>query len=108
MSTPQNETLKRTLGMREAVTITVGTVVGVGLFTTGAQIVGSMGSAVILATFMAMVISVYPSHLYAEMSAALPFAGGTYKYAQLSGLWKAARYAGRLELHRIARRRHLR
>lgn len=46
MSTPQNETLKRTLGMREAVTITVGTVVGVGLFTTGAQIVGSMGSAV--------------------------------------------------------------
>lgn len=52
MSTPQNETLKRTLGMREAVTITVGTVVGVGLFTTGAQIVGSMGSAVILATFM--------------------------------------------------------
>lgn len=89
MSTPQNETLKRTLGMREAVTITVGTVVGVGLFTTGAQIVGSMGSAVILATFMAMVISVYPSHLYAEMSAALPFAGGTYKYAQL-GLGKAA------------------
>ena len=52
MSTPQNETLKRTLGMREAVTITVGTVVGVGLFTTGAQIVGSMGSAVIPLTFM--------------------------------------------------------
>ena len=89
MSTPQNEMLKRSLGMREAVTITVGTVVGVGLFTTGAQIVGSMGSAVILATFMAMVISVYPAHLYAEMSAALPFAGGTYKYAQL-GLGKAA------------------
>jgi hypothetical protein len=29
--------LKRSFGMREAVTITVGTVIGVGLFTTGAQ-----------------------------------------------------------------------
>ena len=105
MSTPQNETLKRTLGMREAVTITVGTVVGVGLFTTGAQIVGSMGSAVILATFMAMVISVYPSHLYAEMSAALRRRHVQIRAARTR---KGRRYAGRLELHRIARRRHLR
>lgn len=107
MSTPQNETLKRTLGMREAVTITVGTVVGVGLFTTGAQIVGSMGSAVILATFMAMVISVYPSHLYAEMSAAPPV---RRRHVQIRAARtrKGRRYAGRLELHRIARRRHLR
>ena len=95
MSTPQNETLKRTLGMREAVTITVGTVVGVGLFTTGAQIVGSMGSAVILATFMAMVISVYPvRRRHVQIRAARTR--------------KGRRYAGRLELHRIARRRHLR
>ena len=51
-------TLKRTFGMREAVTITVGTVVGVGLFTTGANVVGDMGPAVILATFVAMLISI--------------------------------------------------
>lgn len=76
-------TLKRTFGMREAVTITVGTVVGVGLFTTGANVVGDMGPAVILATFVAMLISVYPALLYAEMGAALPYAGGTYKYASL-------------------------
>ncbi len=82
-------TLKRSFGMREAVTITVGTVIGVGLFTTGAQIVGLMGSEVILATFIAMIISVYPSKLYGEMGAALPYAGGTYKYAHL-GLGKAA------------------
>ena len=30
--------------MQEAVTITVGTVIGVGLFTIGSQIVGNMGS----------------------------------------------------------------
>ncbi len=81
--------LKRAFGMREAVTITVGTVIGVGLFTTGAQIVGMMGASVLLATFVAMIISVYPAKLYGEMGAALPYAGGTYKYAQL-GLGKAA------------------
>lgn len=84
-----NLQLKRAFGMREAVTITVGTVIGVGLFTTGAQIVGMMGSSVILATFIAMLISVYPAKLYGEMGAALPYAGGTYKYAHL-GLGKAA------------------
>lgn len=79
----EKQGLKRTFGMREAVTITVGTVVGVGLFTTGANVVGMMGASVILATFVAMLVSIYPALLYAEMGAALPYAGGTYKYAAL-------------------------
>lgn len=78
-----NTLLKRSFGMKEAVTITVGTVVGVGIFTMGANIVGTMGSSVIIATFVAMLISIYPAKLYAEMGAALPYAGGTYKYASL-------------------------
>ena len=83
MSNQNTNTLKRTFGMKEAVTITVGTVVGVGLFTTGANVVGGLGPAVILATFVAMLISIYPALLYAEMGAALPYAGGTYQYASL-------------------------
>lgn len=79
----ENITLKRSFGMKEAVTITVGTVVGVGLFTVGANVVGMLGPAVIIATFIAMLVSVYPALLYAEMGAALPYAGGTYKYASL-------------------------
>ncbi|WP_218975522.1 APC family permease [Peptoniphilus catoniae] len=79
--------LKRTFGMREAITITVGTVIGVGLFTTGGNVVGILGSSVILATFIAMLISIYPALLYAEMGSALPYAGGTYQYASL-GLGK--------------------
>ncbi|HWR62226.1 MAG TPA: amino acid permease [Clostridia bacterium] len=79
----ENIALKRSFGMKEAVTITVGTVIGVGLFTVGANVVGMLGSAVILATFVAMLISIYPALLYAEMGAALPYAGGTYKYASL-------------------------
>ena len=80
-----NETgaLKRTFGMREAVTITVGTVVGVGLFTTGANVVGDLGPAVILATLVAMLIRIYPAVLYADMGATLSYAGGTYQYASL-------------------------
>ena len=42
MSDQNTNTLKRTFGMKEAVTITVGTVVGVGLFTTGANVVGGL------------------------------------------------------------------
>ena len=75
--------LRRTFGLREAITITAGTVIGVGLFTTGGNIVGQMGAAVIFATFIAMLISVYPALLYGEMGSALPYAGGTYRYASL-------------------------
>lgn len=82
-NTQANITLKRSFGMKEAITITVGTVVGVGLFTVGANVVGMLGSAVIFATFIAMLVSVYPALLYAEMGSTLPYAGGTYKYASL-------------------------
>ena len=75
--------LRRCLGLRESITITTGTVIGVGLFTVGANVVGLMGGAVIFATLTALLISIYPSLLYAEMSAALPFSGGTYQYASL-------------------------
>ena len=77
----EKQSLKRCFGMREALTITVGTVIGVGLFTMGGNVVGRMGPSVILATLAALAVSIYPALLYAEMGAALPFAGGTYQYA---------------------------
>ncbi len=85
----QMPALKRSFGMREAVTITAGSVIGVGLFTVGSNIVGYMGSTVILATLVALLISIYPALLYAEMGAALPYAGGTYQFASI-GLGRAA------------------
>lgn len=81
--------LRRSFGMREAVTITAGSVIGVGLFTVGSNIVGTMGPSVIWATLVALLISVYPALLYAEMGAALPYAGGTYQFASL-GIGRAA------------------
>lgn len=76
-------TLKRAFGMKECITITVGTVIGVGLFTTGGNIVGEMGPQVVLATLVAMLVSIFPALMYGEMGAALPYAGGTYQYASL-------------------------
>lgn len=77
-----NVTLNRQLGMREGITITTGTVIGVGLFTTGANCVGIMGAGIILLTFIGLLICIFPALMYAEMGAALPYAGGTYNYAK--------------------------
>lgn len=60
--------LKRSFGMRESRHVTAGSVIGVGLFTVGSNIVGLMGPSVIFATIVALLISVYPALLYAEMA----------------------------------------
>ncbi len=80
--------LKRKFGMREAVTTAAGSVIGVGLFTTGSNVVGDLGPLVILATVVALLVSIYPALLYAEMGAELPYAGGTYQFASMGiGRW---------------------
>lgn len=81
MEESKTNVLKRTLGLKESVTITVGTVIGVGLFTVGANAVGMLGPYIFIATVIALLVSIYPALLYAEMGASLPFSGGTYNYA---------------------------
>jgi len=80
---PNNvQTLNRSLGLSECVTITAGAVIGVGLFTVGSQIVGVMGGTVFIASLIAFVLVLFPSAMYGEMGAALPLAGGTYSFAK--------------------------
>lgn len=81
--------LVRVLGLKEAISMTIGTVVGVGLFTCGSSQIGLVGPWIILFTFLALLISIWPCLIYGEMSAALPFAGGTYIYAKvgLNRMW---------------------
>ena len=94
--------LKRSFGMREAVTITAGSVIGVGLFTTGSNVVGNLGIEVIFATLLALLVSIYPALLYAEMGAALPYAGGTLPIC-LAWTREGGRRFSRLEFHYFAR-----
>ena len=81
--------LIRALGLKEAVSMTIGTVVGVGLFTCGSTQIGLVGSWIIVFTFVSLLISIWPCLIYGEMSAALPCAGGTYNYAKrgLNRIW---------------------
>lgn len=78
----KTQSLNRTLGLAECVTITAGAVIGVGLFTVGSQIVGLMGGTVIVASLIAFVMILFPCAMYGELGAALPLAGGTYSYAK--------------------------
>ena len=85
----EDNKLVRVLGLKESVSMTIGTVVGVGLFTCGSSQIGLVGSWIIGFTFLALLVSVWPCLIYGEMSAALPEAGGTYNFAKrgLNRLW---------------------
>lgn len=82
MENKENNQLVRALGLKESISMTIGTVVGVGLFTCGSAQIGLVGSWIIGFTFIALLISIWPCLIYGEMSAALPCAGGTYNYAK--------------------------
>ena len=81
--------LVRALGLKESISMTIGTVVGVGLFTCGSSQIGYVGSGIIVITFLSLLIWFWPCLMYGEMSAALPCAGGTYNYAKrgLNRVW---------------------
>ena len=81
--------LLRVLGLKESISMTIGTVVGVGLFTCGSSQIGLVGSWIIGFTFVSLLISIWPCLIYGEMSAALPGAGGTYNFAKrgLNRIW---------------------
>ena len=89
MEAKDNNQLVRALGLKESISMTIGTVVGVGLFTCGSAQIGLVGSWIIGFTFIALLISIWPCLIYGEMSAALPCAGGTYNYAKrgLNRVW---------------------
>ena len=81
--------LLRVLGLKESISMTIGTVVGVGLFTCGSSQIGLVGSWIIGFTFVSLLVSIWPCLIYGEMSAALPEAGGTYNFAKrgLNRVW---------------------
>ena len=81
--------LVRVLGLKESISMTIGTVVGVGLFTCGSSQIGLVGSWIIAFTFISLLISICPCLIYGEMSAAMPLAGCTYNFAKrgLSRVW---------------------
>jgi amino acid transporter len=74
--------VRETLGAREAVAITVGIVVGAGIFRTPSLVAGSADSvqAVLLAWAAGGLISLVGALCYAELASTYPHAGGDYHY----------------------------
>lgn len=74
--------LKREMGLFSAVAVLVGTVIGSGIFTTPGKIAASAGSIGpnMLAWIIAGASAVLCALVYAELSPAMPKAGGSYVY----------------------------
>jgi amino acid transporter len=76
------KSLERDLGLLSVVAISIGAMVGSGIFILPALAVGIAGPAVIVAYLLAGVLVVPAALSKAEMATAMPEAGGTYIYIE--------------------------
>src|SRR5579859_6757546 len=74
--------LPRALGLRHAIAIVVGTIIGSGIFLVPKEMMQAVGSAklVYLAWIVGGMLSFFGALTYAELGAVRPFAGGEYVY----------------------------
>jgi APA family basic amino acid/polyamine antiporter len=74
--------LKRALGVWSAVAIVIGTVIGSGIFLVPTKMIRDVGSVqmLFLVWVVAGVLTLFGALTYAELSAAMPEAGGEYVY----------------------------
>ena len=84
ISVSESGTLTRALRVREGLAITVGIVIGAGILRTPGLIAGYLGDAWIILGVWTLggVVAGLSTIVLAEMSAALPEAGGKYVYAR--------------------------
>src|SRR6185437_10854921 len=76
--------LQRALGLRHAIAIVVGTIIGSGIFLVPKEMMQAVGSAkvVYLAWIVGGVLSSFGALTYAELGALKPQAGGEYVYVR--------------------------
>jgi len=73
--------LKRTLGLFDATSISVGAIIGGGIFVVTGIASGLAGSALLISMLLAALISLFTALSLAELSAWQPKEGGIYEYA---------------------------
>jgi len=76
--------LRRALGLRHAIAIVVGTIIGSGIFLVPKEMMQAVGSAklVYLAWIVGGILSIFGALTYAELGALKPQAGGEYVYVR--------------------------
>src|SRR5579872_795700 len=81
---PATAKLPRALGLRHAIAIVVGTIIGSGIFLVPKEMMQAVGSAkvVYLAWIVGGMLSIFGALTYAELGALKPQAGGEYVYVR--------------------------
>jgi len=76
--------LKKNIGLRPAISIVIGSVIGAGIFMKPATMAGQLGSPtlLILVWIVAGAISIFGAMIYAELGAMFPETGGPYVYLE--------------------------
>ncbi|MGO0578096.1 APC family permease [Ornithinimicrobium panacihumi] len=74
--------MRRTLGLGDAVTIGLGSMIGAGVFAVWAPAAASAGGLVLVALLLAAVVAVCNALSSAALAARYPSAGGTYVYGR--------------------------
>ncbi|MEM3578015.1 MAG: amino acid permease [Candidatus Bathyarchaeia archaeon] len=77
----QKSKLKPALGLFDATAISVGAIVGAGIFVVTGIAAGLAGSAVVVSMLLAAVIALFTALSFAELAAWQPLEGSIYEYA---------------------------
>lgn len=77
---PSSNRLKRQLGLRDAVAIGLGAVIGAGIFVVSGVAAGVAGPAMLISLFIAGMAASFNGLSSAQLAARFPNAGGTYEY----------------------------
>lgn len=75
-----NEVLERGLGLKDAVGVGLGAIIGAGIFVVTGVAAGVAGPAFLAGLFIAGIIAACNALSSAQLAAKYPFAGGTYDY----------------------------
>ncbi|MCW4055049.1 MAG: APC family permease [Candidatus Bathyarchaeota archaeon] len=78
---PQNA-LKRSLGLLDATAISVGAIIGGGIFVVTGIVAGLAGSALVVSMVVAAAIAFFTALSFAELAAWQPVEGSVYEYAR--------------------------
>jgi basic amino acid/polyamine antiporter, APA family len=79
--TDKQPVLKRTLSLFDATAISVGAIIGAGIFVVTGIVAGLAGSALVISVLIAGLVALFTALSTAELAARLPEEGGIYDYA---------------------------
>ena len=82
MTSTDGGTLARSLGLRDAVVVGLGSMIGAGVFAAFAPAAGAAGSALLLALAVAAVVAYANASSSARLAVIYPQSGGTYVYGR--------------------------